>query len=69
MKVKSYHNVSLTALDKNNNVMGQITLSRDRVIMKNKQLHIMDASGKTLLYADKNKLSLNMDNMDIKGEG
>jgi len=69
MKVKSYHNVSLTALDKNNNVMGQITLSRDRVIMKNKQLHIMDASGKTLLYADKNKLSLNMDNMDIKVPG
>uniref|UniRef100_T2MDK5 Gamma-sarcoglycan n=1 Tax=Hydra vulgaris TaxID=6087 RepID=T2MDK5_HYDVU len=63
LRVNSRRNISLSAIDLQNNVVGQITLSSKAIIMKNKELHIQDQNGRTLLYADDKKIKMDLDNV------
>ena len=42
-------------------------MDSNQIILKNKQLHIQDRKGRTLLYADENKVKLDLQNMEISG--
>lgn len=65
--MNSRKNISLSAVDAFNNVVGQITLDSDHVILKNKKLYIQDGAGRTLLFADDKKIKMNIEHMDISG--
>jgi len=49
------------------NVVGQITIDSNSITMENEQLHIKDRKGRTLLYADDEKIQLDIQNMLITG--
>lgn len=69
IRVNSRKNISLSAVDAFNNVVGQITLDSDHVILKNKKLYIQDGAGRTLLFADDKKIKMNIERMDISVPG
>jgi len=69
LHINSRRNISLSAVDDKNNVLGQITLSSHQIVMKNKELYIQDDKGRTLLYADDKKLKIDIENMDITVPG
>ncbi len=60
MNIQSLRNVTLSARDANNKLTGQIHLGNEEVVMKSKSMRILDESGKSLLYADKDKLEMNV---------
>ena len=67
LSINSRRNISLSALDENNNVLGQLTLTGNQIILKNKQLLIQDHNGRTVMHADDKSMTINTDNMELKG--
>lgn len=63
--IKSRRNLSLSALDTDGNVVGQITMDTNKIVLKNKELHIKDRKGRTILFADDNKIKLDLQDMEI----
>ena len=61
-------NVTLSARDANNKLTGQISIGNDEVVMKSKRLQVMDENGKRLLYADKDKLEINVQGVEFIGK-
>lgn len=69
IQIVSGTNLSLSTVDRNNKVNGQIAMDSRQIVMKNKELLIQNAKGNTLFYADDKKIKMNIDNMDITVPG
>lgn len=65
LNIQSMRNVTLSARDANNKLTGQISIGNDEVVMKSKRLQVMDENGKRLLYADKDKLEINVQGVEF----
>ena len=61
-------NVTITARDGGQKLTGQIHLGKEEITMKSKRLRILDASNRSLLYADKDKLEINVKGVEFIGE-
>ena len=42
-------------------------MDTNKIILKNKELHIKDRKGRTLLYADDNKIKLDLRDIHFEG--
>lgn len=68
IQINSRTNISLSAVDKDNKVQGQISLDSRKLIFKNNELHIQNMKGESIFYADDKKIKMNIDNLDITGQ-
>lgn len=58
----------MKAIDKDNKVVGQVTLSSDKIILRNKELVIKDQHGNMLLHANDDKFKIDIPNLNIIGK-
>lgn len=65
LTINSRRNLTLSSLDESGQVVGQIVLDSNKIVLKNKELHVKDQKGRTLLYADDEKIKLDIQNMHI----
>ena len=49
-------------------MVGQIVIDSDKIVLQNKELHVKDQKGRTLLYADDEKIKLDIQNMHFTGK-
>ena len=61
-------NVTITARNSSNKLTGQIHIGNDEVVMRSKRMRILDESGKSLLYADKDKFLVNVRGLEFDGK-
>lgn len=67
IQINSRKNISLSAIDSKGNVVGQISMDEKKIVLKNKKLYIQDVNGRTMLYADDQKIRMDIQNMHITG--
>eukprot|EP00794_Sanderia_malayensis_P007470 gene7470-8299_t len=65
LNIQSMKNVTLSARDANNKITGQIHVGNEEVVVKSKRMRILDEAGKNLLYADKDKLEINVQGVEF----
>lgn len=58
--INSRHNLTLSALDKQDNIIGQVVLDSRRILLRNKELVIKDHKERTLLQASDDKIAINL---------
>ena len=61
-------NVTISARNSQNQLTGQIHLGNQEVIMKSKRLRVLDENNRNLLYADKDKLEINVKGVEFVGK-
>ena len=59
--------MTISARNNQNALAGQIHLGNQEVVMKSKKLRVLDENNKNLLYADKDKLEINVKGVEFVG--
>jgi len=65
LNIQSMRNVTISARNSQNQLTGQIHLGNQEVIMKSKRLRVLDENNRNLLYADKDKLEINVKGVEF----
>ena len=60
--------MTISARDSKSKLTGQIHVGKEEVIMKSKRLRVLDENNRNLLYADKDKLELNVKGVEFVGK-